>query len=66
MAKAATTSGLQNAFLNHLQETENHLARLEQIFEDLRMPARGKVCKAFRVEESKEFMEEGEPETEPE
>jgi ferritin-like metal-binding protein YciE len=29
---------LQNAFSNHLKETENHVARLEQSFKDLGMP----------------------------
>jgi ferritin-like metal-binding protein YciE len=62
LAKAATTPELQNAFSNHLKETENHVARLEQSFKDLGMPIRGKVCKGMRglVEEGKELMEEGE------
>jgi ferritin-like metal-binding protein YciE len=62
LAKAATTPELQNAFSNHLRETENHVARLEQSFQDLGMPIRGKVCKGMRglVEEGKELMEEGE------
>jgi ferritin-like metal-binding protein YciE len=62
LAKAATTPELQNAFSNHLKETENHVARLEQSFKDLGMPIRGKVCKGMQglVEEGKELMEEGE------
>jgi ferritin-like metal-binding protein YciE len=62
LAKTATTPELQSAFSNHLKETENHVARLEQNFKDLGMPIRGKVCKGMRglVEEGKELMEEGE------
>lgn len=44
MAKNATADELQEAFTDHLRETEEHVARLEQIFEQLGMPARGKKC----------------------
>jgi ferritin-like metal-binding protein YciE len=62
MAKAADAPELEQAFLNHLKETENHVVRLEQIFKALDMPARGKVCRGMKglVEEGKELMEEGE------
>ncbi len=35
MAEAATSSDLKDAFNDHLIETENHVARLEKIFEAL-------------------------------
>jgi ferritin-like metal-binding protein YciE len=44
LAKKAASSDLQDAFEQHLQQTEEHISRLEQIFELLEMPARGKKC----------------------
>jgi ferritin-like metal-binding protein YciE len=35
MAEAATSSSLKQAFLDHLQETRNHVTRLEQGFNRL-------------------------------
>jgi ferritin-like metal-binding protein YciE len=60
MAKAATTPELQQAFQSHLKETEGHVQRVEQIFQQLGMPNRGKVCKGMQglVEEGKEVMEQ--------
>jgi ferritin-like metal-binding protein YciE len=61
MAKAAATPELEQAFTSHLKETQGHVQRLERIFRDLGMPARGKRCKGMEglVEEGKEFMQEG-------
>lgn len=61
MAKAAATPELQNAFSSHLKETEGHVDRLERIFGELGMPARGKVCRGMKglIEEGKEMLEEG-------
>jgi ferritin-like metal-binding protein YciE len=42
MAKKAHEEELKQAFEHHRQETENHVKRLEQVFEQLDMPARGK------------------------
>ena len=64
LAKAAQSPELKAAFTSHLKETEGHVQRLEQIFEALEQPARGKPCKGMAglVEEGKEIMEEeGEP-----
>jgi ferritin-like metal-binding protein YciE len=64
MAKAAASEELREAFETHLQETEEHVARLEQIGKRLGEAMRGKKCKAMEglVEEGKEVMEEdGEP-----
>src|SRR5688572_16405824 len=44
LAKAASSSGLRQAFESHLKETEGHVTRLEQAFELLNEPARGKTC----------------------
>lgn len=60
LAKAAGSPELQQAFTNHLAETEGHVERLERILKDLGQPARGKRCKGMEglVEEGKEIMEE--------
>lgn len=60
MAKAATSPELRAAFEKHLQETEGHVDRLEQIFEIIGAPARGKTCDAILgiIEEGKTIMEE--------
>lgn len=47
MKKAATSSELQQAFENHLEETNTHVTRLEQIFETLGEKAEGKKCDAM-------------------
>jgi ferritin-like metal-binding protein YciE len=65
MAKAATNAQLQQAFTTHLEETKEHVDRLEQVFEALGENAKGKTCKAMKglIEEGKEIMEEdAEPE----
>ena len=65
MAKAATNPDLKQAFQTHLQETEGHVQRLEQIFEELDESPKGKKCKAMEglIEEGEELMEEdAEPE----
>src|SRR5664279_371094 len=60
MAKAATSDQLRAAFEKHHGETEVQIERLEQIFELLGKPARGKTCDAIQgiLEEGKEIMEE--------
>lgn len=60
MAKAATDLQLGAAFEKHQEETEGQIARLEQIFELLDKPARGKKCDAIEgiLDEGKEVMEE--------
>jgi ferritin-like metal-binding protein YciE len=60
MAKAATSTGLQDAFNKHLGETEAQVTRLEQIFQTLDQTARGKRCQGMEgiVEEGKEIMEQ--------
>jgi ferritin-like metal-binding protein YciE len=48
LAKKATSEELREALESHLQETEGHVERLEQIFEQLGMPARGKRCEGMK------------------
>lgn len=60
MAKAANSDQLRTAFEKHYDETEGQLGRLEQIFELLGKPARGKKCDAIEgiLDEGKEIMDE--------
>jgi len=60
MAKAATSDELRMAFEDHLQETEGQVERLEQIFTELNVPARGIKCEAMEglIKEGKEAIEE--------
>ena len=60
MAKAAQSDKLRAAFEKHHGETEGQVERLEQIFELLDKPARGKTCDAIQgiLDEGKEIMEE--------
>lgn len=60
MAKAATSPELKTGFEQHLEETEGHVERLEQIFELLGKPARGKTCDAILgiIEEGKSIIED--------
>jgi ferritin-like metal-binding protein YciE len=47
MAKAATSEELREAFEQHLSQTEGHVERLEQIFEQLGEKTSGKKCAAM-------------------
>jgi ferritin-like metal-binding protein YciE len=60
LAKAATNDSLREAFETHLQETEGHVQRLEEIFGNLSVTARGVKCKAMEglIEEGQEALEE--------
>jgi ferritin-like metal-binding protein YciE len=60
MAKAATTPELVQAITDHLDQTQNHVSRLEQCFEHLNASSRGKRCKGMEglIEEGKETIEE--------
>jgi ferritin-like metal-binding protein YciE len=60
MAKAASSDKLRAAFEKHHDETEGQVERLEQIFELLDKPARGKTCDAIMgiLDEGKEIMDE--------
>jgi ferritin-like metal-binding protein YciE len=60
MAKGAEVEEVSAAFEKHRAETEGHVDRLEQIFEMLDKPARGKTCPAIDgiIEEGSEILEE--------
>ena len=65
LAKAAHNSELKSAFENHLKQTENHIKRLETVFESQGKKATRKTCKGMQglLEEGSEMSkEEGEPE----
>jgi ferritin-like metal-binding protein YciE len=60
MAKAASSDKLRAAFEKHHDETDAQIERLENIFELLGKPARGKKCDAIEgiLDEGKEIMDE--------
>jgi ferritin-like metal-binding protein YciE len=60
MVKGSTTEELASAFENHLAETEEQVARLEEVFSLLDMPARAKKCEAMEglVKEAQSAMED--------
>ena len=60
MAREAKSPELKQAFETHRSETEGQVDRLQQVFELVDKPARGKTCDAILgiVEEGKEVMEE--------
>jgi ferritin-like metal-binding protein YciE len=62
MMKKAGAEELKSAFEEHLQQTEQHIARLEQVFELLELPARGKKCVGMQnlIKEGQEMMAEAE------
>lgn len=47
MNKAATSESLKQAFDDHLEETKEHVNRLEQVFQILGEKAQGKKCDAI-------------------
>jgi ferritin-like metal-binding protein YciE len=62
MQKAATTPELQSAIEDHIAQTEEHVARLEQIFEMLGKKAQAKKCDAMEglIKEGETVVEETE------
>ncbi len=62
MAKNATSPELIDAITNHLTETEEHVTRLEQVFESIGKKATAKKCDAMEglIEEGKSILEETE------
>ena len=60
MAKAATSQELRSGFENHLEQTKEHVHRLEQVLNELGEKAKGKKCKGMQglVSEGKEIIEE--------
>ena len=60
MAKGAESEELVAAFQKHLAETETQIERLEEVFQLLGKPARGKTCPAIDgiLEEGSEILQE--------
>ena len=58
MVKAVTHQDLRNAFETHHRQTQTHVERLEQIFEELGKSPQGKVCHGMKgiIEEGAELM----------
>jgi ferritin-like metal-binding protein YciE len=47
MQKAATTEELEDAFGDHLKQTERHVKRLEKVFQSIGKKAEGRKCEAM-------------------
>lgn len=60
MAKAAENDQLREGFEEHLQQTEEHARRVEQVFEHFGEKAKAKRCKAMLglLEEGQELIKE--------
>jgi len=64
MAQAAHRKTLKDAFQMHLRETENHVRRLEQVFQSIGSSAKTKTCQAMKglVAEGQEAIDaQGDP-----
>lgn len=62
MAKNATSEELVSAFEEHLEQTQGHIERLEQVFELIGKKAQAKKCEAMEglTKEAEEVFEETE------
>ncbi|MDR6759500.1 ferritin-like metal-binding protein YciE [Mycoplana sp. BE70] len=60
MARAAQSEEGKAGFLQHRDETQGQVERLEQVFEMLSKPARGKTCEAIQgiLAEGEEIIDE--------
>ncbi len=60
MAKAAQSGELKAAFEKHLDQTQTHVERLQQVFEILGKRAQGKTCEAIEgiISEGDEIIDE--------
>ena len=65
MEEAASSDELKQAFNSHLQETINHVSRLEKVFDLIGEPAQAKKCHAMTgiVEEGEDIIDETEEHT---
>lgn len=59
MIRAADSPQLKSTFQEHLEQTRDQVDRLEQIFNQLGYPIRGKKCKGMEgiIDEGKEIMD---------
>jgi ferritin-like metal-binding protein YciE len=60
MAKGASSPELKDAFEKHLEQTEGHVARLEELFEQLDESPKGEACHGMKglIEEGSEILKE--------
>lgn len=60
MARASQSDEGKAAFLKHKDQTEGQIERLQQVFELIGKPARGKTCEAIQgiISEGEEIIEE--------
>jgi len=60
MQKASTTEELEDAFENHLKQTERHVKRLERVFQILDQKPEGKKCEAIEglIKEARTIISE--------
>ena len=65
LSEAARSGELKYAFDSHLQETKNHVSRLEKIFDLIGEPAHSKKCHAIAgiTEEGEDIIDETEDST---
>ncbi len=60
MAEAASSSDLRSALEEHLTQTKNQIQRLDQVFQSLDVPERGKDCPGMKgiIQEGQELLKE--------
>jgi ferritin-like metal-binding protein YciE len=60
MVEAANNEELQNAFTEHLEQTKEQIQRLEKIFEDAGLKAKGKKCEGIKgiIAEGQEWLDQ--------
>jgi ferritin-like metal-binding protein YciE len=60
MARHASSDELRQGFEDHLEQTKEHVERLEQMFRDLDEKPKGKTCQGMKglVEEGSEILDE--------
>ena len=65
LEEAASSNELKQAFNSHLQETRNHVSRLEKVFDIVGAPAEAKKCHAIAgiADEGEEIIDETEENT---
>ncbi|WP_153800951.1 YciE/YciF ferroxidase family protein [Foetidibacter luteolus] len=65
MQKAATSEELQQAFAEHLEQSKEHVTRLEQVFDMLGKKAQAKKCEAIEgiTKEGESIIEDTEKDT---
>ena len=61
MAEAASSSQLEQAFAEHLDQTQGHVSRLGQIFDALGEEPSGETCKAMEglIKEGEDYVKAG-------